>query len=80
MFRKMLKSDLMSKKGLNVILFISITVASILVSAGTCRFCTQITGGRRTAEGELQNSPVDCLKKGNTLQEKAFPDRLFFDS
>ncbi len=80
MFRKMLKYDLMSKKGLNVILFISITVASILVFAGTCRFCTQITGGRRTAEGELQSSPVDCLKKGNTLQEKAFPDRFFFDS
>ncbi len=60
MFRKMLKSDLMSKKGLNVILFISITVASILVSASTCRFCTQITGGKRTAEGELQSSPVDC--------------------
>ena len=60
MFRKMLKSDLMSKKGLNIILFIFITVASILVSAGTCRFCTQITDGKRTVEGELQNSPVDC--------------------
>jgi len=80
MFRKMLKSDLMSKNGLNVILFIFITVASILVFAGTCRFCTQITGDKRTAEGELQNSPVDCLKKGNTLQKRRFPDRFFFDS
>ena len=74
MFRKILKNDLLSKKGLNVILFIFITVASILVFVSTCRFCTQITDGRRTAKGELQNSPVDCLKKGNTLQKRGFPD------
>ena len=34
MFFKMLKSDLKRKKGLNVILFIFITVASVLVFAG----------------------------------------------
>ncbi len=60
MFRKMLKSDLMSKRDLISFFIISITVASILVFASTCRFCTQITDGKRTAEGEFQSSPVDC--------------------
>ncbi len=28
---------------------------------------------RRFAKGEFQNSPVDCLGRGNALQVKAFP-------
>ena len=48
MFRKMLKSDLKSKKGLNIILFVFITVASLLVFASACQFYTQITGESRS--------------------------------
>ncbi len=43
MFFKMLKSDLKQKKGLNVVLFLFITVASILVFVGSVQvyqFCT----------------------------------------
>ena len=32
---------------------------------------------RRLAKGELKNSPVDCFSRGNALQEKAFPCKLF---
>ena len=28
---------------------------------------------KRLAKGEFPNSPVDCLERGNALQEKAFP-------
>ncbi len=43
MFFKMLKSDLKRKKGLNVILFIFITVASVLVFAGAVEIFSTIT-------------------------------------
>ena len=31
---------------------------------------------RRSAKGEFPNSPVDCLERGNALQERAFPQKL----
>ena len=43
MFFKMLKSDLKRKKGLNVILFIFISVASILVFAGSVQIFSNFT-------------------------------------
>lgn len=49
MFFKMLKSDLKRKKGLNVILFIFISVASILVFAGSVQIFSNLTR-ERTAE------------------------------
>ena len=27
---------------------------------------------KRSAQGELKNSPVDCFSRGNALQERAF--------
>ncbi len=29
--------------------------------------------GRRSAKGELKNSPVDCFSRGKSLQERDFP-------
>ena len=31
------------------------------------------TAFRRSAKGELKNSPVDCFLRGNALQERALP-------
>ena len=50
MFFKMLKKDLKCKKGLNVILFIFITVASVLVFAGSVEIFSYLTGEKRMAE------------------------------
>ena len=50
MFFKMLKKDLKCKKGLNVILFIFITVASVLVFAGSVEIFSYLTGGKRMQE------------------------------
>ena len=50
MFWKMLKSDLLLKKGLNMILFIFITAASAIVFTSACQFYAQITGESRSAE------------------------------
>ena len=30
---------------------------------------------KRSAKGELKNSPVDCFLRGNALQGRAFPDK-----
>ena len=48
MFFKMLKHDLKVKKGLNVILFLFMTVASILVFVGTVQVYANLTGDSRT--------------------------------
>jgi ABC-type antimicrobial peptide transport system permease subunit len=50
MFFKMLKKDLKCKKGLNVILFIFITVASVLVFAGSVEIFSYLTGEKRMKE------------------------------
>ena len=50
MFLKMLKKDLKLKKGLNVILFIFMTVASILVVASAIQVYTHLAGKGRTYE------------------------------
>ena len=50
MFFKMLKNDLKIKKGLNVILFIFIAAASVLVFISASQLYMQITGKKRTAE------------------------------
>jgi len=55
MFFKMLKSDLKRKKGLNVILFVFICVASILVFAGSVQIFSNITR-ERTAERLCRSS------------------------
>ncbi len=31
---------------------------------------------RRSAKGELKNSPVDCFSRGNALQERAFLNEI----
>ena len=46
MFFKMLKSDLKRKKGLNVILFVFISVASVLVFAGAVQIFSNFTNER----------------------------------
>lgn len=50
MFFKMLKSDLKRKKGLNVILFIFITVASVLVFTGAVEIFSTLTTKSTTDE------------------------------
>ena len=55
MFFKMLRSDLKRKKGLNVILFIFITIASILVFAGSVQIFSNITS-ERTAKRLCKSS------------------------
>ena len=50
MFFKMLKSDLKRKRGLNVILFIFISVASILVFAGSVQIFSNFTRERSAKE------------------------------
>lgn len=50
MFLKMLKKDLKLKKGLNVILFIFMTVASILVVASAIQVYAHLAGKGRTYE------------------------------
>ena len=47
MFFKMLKSDLKRKKGLSVVLFLFITVASVLVFVGAVQIYQFITSGER---------------------------------
>ncbi|MDO4862897.1 MAG: ABC transporter permease [Ruminococcus sp.] len=55
MFFKMLKSDLKRKRGLNVILFVFISVASILVFAGSVQIFSIITS-EKTAERLCKSS------------------------
>lgn len=50
MFFKMLKSDLKQKKGLNIVLFIFITIASILVFVGSVQVYQFFTGNDRNKE------------------------------
>ena len=50
MFFKMLKSDLKRKKGLNVILFVFIAVASMLVYAGSVQIFSNITREKTAKE------------------------------
>ena len=35
------------------------------------------TASKRSAKGELKNSPVDCFLRGNALQERAFPYKIY---
>ena len=50
MFFKMLKNDLKMKKGLNLILFIFIVIASILMYVSASQLYIQITGEERTVK------------------------------
>lgn len=50
MFFKMLKNDLRIKKGLNIILFIFIAAASVLMFISAAQLYIQLTGPSRTAE------------------------------
>lgn len=50
MFFKMLKSDLKQKKGLNVVLFVFMTVASILIFVGSVQVYNFFTGNTRNKE------------------------------
>ena len=47
MFWKMLKSDLKQKKGLSIVLFLFITVASVLVFVGGVQIYQFFTGSER---------------------------------
>ena len=38
----------------------------------------QQTDFKRSAKGELKNSPVDCFLRGNALQVRAFPYKVTF--
>ena len=70
MFFKMLKSDLKRKKGLNVILFIFIAVASILVFAGSVQIFSNFTRDK-TAKKLCRSSDtvIWTLDTGNTNEE-----------
>ncbi len=50
MFFTMLKNDLKIKKGLNIILFLFIAAASVLMFVSTSQLYMQITGSKRTSE------------------------------
>ena len=81
MFFKMLKSDLKRKKGLNVILFIFITIASVLVFVGAVEIFSTLTADSITDEYckasdataimvALSGDTADSLKKAEkTLDE-----------
>ena len=50
MFFKMLKNDLKYKKGLNIIIFIFIVIASVLVVVGSVQICSTLSKDRTTKE------------------------------
>lgn len=70
MFFKMLKKDLKLKKGLNVVLFIFMTVAYILVVASSIQVYAHLAGKERTYE--ICNASdlwiVNCSSVGNREQ------------
>ena len=84
MFFKMLKNDLRLKKGLNIILFLFIVLASVLMFIAASQLYMQLTGADRTAE--ITHMPDIMVMFHNTadgreqeldaIQKKAeeFPD------
>ena len=68
MFFKMLKKDLKKKKGLNVILFIFMTVASILVVASAIQVYAHLAGKGRTFE--LCNSSDLVLVNQSSVRDR----------
>ena len=81
MFFKMLKSDLKRKKGLNVILFIFIAVASILVFAGSVQIFSNFTRDK-TAKKLCRSSDtvIWTLDTGNTNEESMNKTAEILDS
>ncbi|SHM93041.1 ABC transporter permease [Ruminococcus flavefaciens] len=75
MFFKMLKKDLKCKKGLNVILFIFITVASVLVFAGSVEIYSYLTGEKRMTK--LCNiSSADMMVMGSVAEDEEKTKKL----
>ena len=70
MFFKMLKSDLKRKKGLNVILFIFITVASVIVFAGAVEIFSTLTVKNKTKEYCKLSDALVFLLQGESQNEK----------
>ena len=76
MFFKMLKSDLKCKKGLNVILFIFIMVASVLVFAGSVRIYSNLTLDSRKAK-VCNTSQADMMIYDSLIKTDEKRERLF---
>ena len=75
MFFKMLKSDLKRKKGLNVILFIFICVASILVFSGSVQIFSNFTRGA-TAKRLCKSSDTQFWMLSERFNEGELSDRI----
>jgi len=67
MFFKMLKNDLKMKKGLNLILFIFIVIASVLVYVSASQLYIQLTGEERTVKS---CSSSDLIMMFENTEEK----------
>ena len=76
MFFKMLKSDLKCKKGLNVILFIFIMVASVLVFAGSVQIYSNLTLDSRKAK-VCNTSQADMMIYDSLIKTDEKRQRLF---
>lgn len=71
MFFKMLKSDLRQKRGLSIVLFLFITVASILVSVGAVQIYEFLTGNERN---EKACKSSDMIVYSDYKEGKFFAD------
>ena len=75
MFFKMLKSDLKQKKGLNVILFIFISVASMLVFAGSVQIFSNLTR-ESTAKKLCRTSDTQILIPIHEFNDETLSGRV----
>ncbi len=69
MFFKMLKNDLKRKKGLNLILLLFITAASVLLFVSAAQLYMQITGNERTAVHCNSSDALILITNGSGEQE-----------